>query len=118
MRLPWITVEELQMLQKQLQQAQVEELKPCLSPEDVWELQRLTSLVKVAPSLQKYMLSIVRATRTDDDIIYKRFRNMSNVIIELLTIAIIAMALRSKPSQEKTESVMIPIPINDQIRKS
>ena len=43
---------------------------------------------------------------------------MSNVIIELLTIAIIAMALRSNPSQEKTESVMIPIPINDQIRKS
>ncbi|MDJ0582087.1 MoxR family ATPase [Crocosphaera sp.] len=60
--------EELQMLQKQLQQAKVEELKPCISPEDVWELQRLTSLVKVAPSLQQYMLSIVRATRTDDDI--------------------------------------------------
>ena len=60
--------EELQMLQKQLQQAQVEELKPCISLEDVQELQRLTSLVKVAPSLQQYMLSVVRATRSDDDI--------------------------------------------------
>ncbi|MEL4895178.1 AAA family ATPase [Crocosphaera sp. Alani8] len=60
--------EELQMLQNQLQQVRVEELKPCISLEDVEELQRLTSLVKVTPSLQQYMLGIVRATRTDDDI--------------------------------------------------
>ncbi|ACB52083.1 ATPase [Crocosphaera subtropica ATCC 51142] len=60
--------EELQMLQKQLQRVKVEELEPCISLEDVQELQRLTSLVKVTPSLQQYMLSIVRATRTDDDI--------------------------------------------------
>ena len=60
--------EELQMLQKQLQRVQVDELQPCISLEDVRELQRLTSLVKVTPSLQQYMLSIVRATRQDDDI--------------------------------------------------
>ncbi|MDJ0599098.1 MAG: MoxR family ATPase [Crocosphaera sp.] len=60
--------EELQMLQKQLQRVQVDELEPCISLEDVRELQHLTSLVKVTPSLQQYMLSIVRATRTDDDI--------------------------------------------------
>ncbi|WP_107668028.1 MoxR family ATPase [Cyanothece sp. BG0011] len=60
--------EELQMLQKQLQRVQVDELQPCISLEDVRELQRLTSLVKVTPSLQQYMLTIVRATRTDDDI--------------------------------------------------
>ncbi|MDJ0729100.1 MAG: MoxR family ATPase [Crocosphaera sp.] len=60
--------EELQMLQKQLQRVKVDELEPCISLEDVRELQRLTSLVKVTPSLQQYMLSIVRATRTDDDI--------------------------------------------------
>ncbi|MDJ0846048.1 AAA family ATPase [Crocosphaera sp.] len=60
--------EELQMLQKQLQRVKVDELQPCISLEDVQELQRLTSLVKVTPSLQQYMLSIVRATRTDDDI--------------------------------------------------
>ncbi|EAZ92478.1 AAA family ATPase [Crocosphaera chwakensis] len=60
--------EELQMLQKQLQRVQVDELEACISLEDVRELQRLTSLVKVTPSLQQYMLTIVRATRTDDDI--------------------------------------------------
>ncbi|MDJ0510626.1 MAG: MoxR family ATPase [Crocosphaera sp.] len=60
--------EELQMLQKQLQRVHVDELQPCISLEDVTELQRLTSLVKVTPSLQQYMLSIVRATRQDDDI--------------------------------------------------
>ncbi|MGK7957001.1 MAG: AAA family ATPase [Crocosphaera sp.] len=60
--------EELQMLQKQLQRVTVDELEPCISLDDVRELQRLTSLVKVTPSLQQYMLSIVRATRTDDDI--------------------------------------------------
>lgn len=60
--------EELQMLQKQLQRVMVDELEPCISLEDVRELQRLTSLVKVTPSLQQYMLAIVRATRTDDDI--------------------------------------------------
>ncbi len=60
--------EELQMLQKQLQRVQLDELEPCISLEDVRELQRLTSLVKVTPFLQQYMLSIVRATRTDDDI--------------------------------------------------
>ena len=60
--------EELQMLQKQLQRVQVDELQPCISLEDVRELQRITSLVKVTPSLQQYMLSIVRATRQDDDI--------------------------------------------------
>ncbi|WP_269431040.1 hypothetical protein [Crocosphaera watsonii] len=43
---------------------------------------------------------------------------MSNTIIELLTIAVIAMAFRSKPSQRKAGSEMIPIPVNDQIRKS
>jgi MoxR-like ATPase len=60
--------EELQMLQKQLQQVKVDELDPCISLEEVRELQRLASLVKVTPSLQQYILSLVRATRTDDDI--------------------------------------------------
>ncbi len=60
--------EELQMLQKKLQQVKVDELCPCISLEEVRELQRLASLVKVTPSLQQYILSLVRATRTDDDI--------------------------------------------------
>ena len=43
---------------------------------------------------------------------------MSNIIIELLTIAVIAMAIRSNQTQEKPESVMIRVPVNDQIRRS
>ncbi|MDJ0729101.1 MAG: hypothetical protein QNJ33_03830 [Crocosphaera sp.] len=43
---------------------------------------------------------------------------MSNVIIELLTLAVIVMALRSNQSQEKPESVMIRVPVKDEIRRS
>ena len=43
---------------------------------------------------------------------------MSNIIIELLTIAVIAMAIRSKQTQVFPESMMIRVPVNDQIRKS
>lgn len=60
--------EELQMLQQQLQRVSVNELEPCISLEEVKELQRLASQVRVAPSLQQYMLNLVRATRSDDAI--------------------------------------------------
>ena len=60
--------EELQMLQKQHQRVNVDQLEPCISLEDVQELQWLTSQVKVTPTLQEYMLDLVRATRKDDEI--------------------------------------------------
>jgi MoxR-like ATPase len=60
--------EELLMLQKQLHQVNVDELEPCISLDDVRELQRLTRQVKVTRSLQQYMLDIVRASREDDEI--------------------------------------------------
>ncbi|MEM8778745.1 MAG: MoxR family ATPase [Cyanobacteria bacterium P01_G01_bin.49] len=60
--------EELRMLQQQLQQVSVEQLEPCISLEEIRELQGLASQVKVAPSLQQYMLNLVRATRSDDAI--------------------------------------------------
>ncbi|HAC65005.1 MAG TPA: magnesium chelatase [Cyanothece sp. UBA12306] len=60
--------EELQMLQKQQQRVNVDELEPCISLEDVQELQRLTSQVKVTPTLQQYIVDLVRATREDDEI--------------------------------------------------
>ncbi|MEA5535504.1 MoxR family ATPase [Crocosphaera sp. XPORK-15E] len=60
--------EELTMLQKQLHRVSTDDLEPCISLEEVQELQRLASLVKVTPSLQQYMLDLVRATRTHDDI--------------------------------------------------
>jgi MoxR-like ATPase len=60
--------EELLMLQKQLHQVNVDELEPCISLDDVRELQRLARQVKVTTSLQQYMLDIVRASREDDEI--------------------------------------------------
>lgn len=43
---------------------------------------------------------------------------MSNIIIELLTIAAIAMAIRSNQSQKESESVMIQVPVNNEIRRN
>jgi MoxR-like ATPase len=60
--------EELQMLQKQHERISVDELQPCISPEEVLALQRLVSQVKVTSDLQKYMLNLVRASRSDDEI--------------------------------------------------
>jgi MoxR-like ATPase len=60
--------EELQMLQKQNERISVDTLKPCISPEHVKELQGLVSQVKVTSDLQKYMLNLVRASRSDDEI--------------------------------------------------
>lgn len=62
--------EELQMLQRQQEKTLggIDELKPCISLEEVSELQRLASQVKVTTALQQYMLNLVRASREDDDI--------------------------------------------------
>lgn len=61
-------IEELQMLQRIQEGMTVEELQPCISLEEVQELRRAVALVKVADSLQKYLLNLVRATRTDEEI--------------------------------------------------
>lgn len=61
-------VEELQMLQKQNERVNVDELQPCISLEEVKELQRLTNEVKVAETLQRYILNLVRASRQDEEI--------------------------------------------------
>lgn len=60
--------EELQMLQRLQAGAVFGELKPCISLEEVQELQRLSSLVRVDPSLQQYIITIVRATRGDEEV--------------------------------------------------
>lgn len=61
-------VEELQMLQRLQGGTAVDELQPCISLDDVRELQRLCFQVKVEASLQQYMLNLVRATREDEEI--------------------------------------------------
>lgn len=60
--------EELQMLQKQHERINVDDLQPCISLDEVQELQRLTNEVKVAEPLQKYILNLVRTSREDEEI--------------------------------------------------
>lgn len=60
--------EELQMLQRLQDGMNVDELKPCISLDEVLELRRLCGQVKVEVSLQKYILNLVRATREDEEI--------------------------------------------------
>lgn len=60
--------EELQMLQRLTDGQHRPELKPCISLEEVRELQRLCAQVRVETSLQHYILDLVRATRHDEEI--------------------------------------------------
>lgn len=60
--------EELQMLHQLQNRVSVDSLSPCISLEEIQELQRLSTLVKVERSLQQYMLNLVRATREDEEI--------------------------------------------------
>lgn len=58
--------EELQMLQRR--DSSIEQLQPSISPQDVLELQRQVSAVKVATPLQQYILNLVRASREDEEV--------------------------------------------------
>ena len=60
--------EELQMLQRLQAGVKVEDLQPCISLDEVQELRKLCSQVKVETSLQQYILDLVRATREDEEI--------------------------------------------------
>ncbi len=61
-------LEELQMLQRLQEGMTVEELQPCISLAEVQELRKLAAQVKVATSLQQYILNLVRTTRQDEEI--------------------------------------------------
>jgi MoxR-like ATPase len=60
--------EELQMLQRLQEGINVDELKPCISLEEVQQLQHLSQQIKVETPLQQYILNLVRATREDEEI--------------------------------------------------
>lgn len=60
--------EEMQMLQRLQDAVVTEDLQPCITLDDVRELRRLCTLVKVETSLQQYILELVRATRQDEEI--------------------------------------------------
>ncbi|MEH2267351.1 MAG: MoxR family ATPase [Nostoc sp.] len=60
--------EELLMLQNLQNGVKVANLQPCITLAEVQELRYLCSQVKVATSLQQYILELVRATRQDEEI--------------------------------------------------
>ncbi|MFP5272922.1 AAA family ATPase [Coleofasciculus sp.] len=61
--------EELQMLQLHQGGMVLSDLKPCISTEDVLELQRLCQQVQVELELQQYILNLVRASREAEDVV-------------------------------------------------
>ncbi len=60
--------EELLMLQNLQNGVKVADLQPCITLAEVQELRYLCSQVKVATSLQQYILELVRVTRQDEEI--------------------------------------------------
>lgn len=61
--------EELQMLQRlEHKGSNFRDLQPCLGLEEILELQRLCSEVRVDRSLQQYIVNLIRATRESEDI--------------------------------------------------
>jgi MoxR-like ATPase len=60
--------EELEMLQRSQTGLRLEALKPCITLEQVRQIQTRCLEVRVERSLQQYILNLVRATREDADI--------------------------------------------------
>ena len=61
--------EELQMLQRlENKGSNFRDLQPCLELDEIMELQRLCSQVRVDRSLQQYIVNLIRATRESEDI--------------------------------------------------
>ncbi len=60
--------EELQMIQR-LQASQLNpEIQPCITPEELHEIQLACRQVKIEDSLQHYILRLVRSTRGDEEL--------------------------------------------------
>jgi MoxR-like ATPase len=60
--------EELQMLQGLSDGITVDDLEPCISQDEVLEIQNWCRQIKIETSLQQYILNLVRATRESDEI--------------------------------------------------
>jgi MoxR-like ATPase len=58
----------MEMLQRSQTGLRLEALKPCISLDQVRQIQEQCLEVKVERSLQQYILNLVRATREDSDI--------------------------------------------------
>jgi MoxR-like ATPase len=55
--------EEVEILASQIQEHPIEQVKPCLSLEDIFSLKQAVKQVTVSQDLQRYVVSIVNATR-------------------------------------------------------
>jgi MoxR-like ATPase len=55
--------EEVEILASQIQEHPIEQVKPCLSPADIFTLKQAAKQVTVSSDLQRYVVSIVNATR-------------------------------------------------------
>ena len=60
--------DELQMLERHQDGLRVSELEPCISAEDVLELRSLCHQVKMDKTLQQYIVKLVRATRSSEEV--------------------------------------------------
>jgi MoxR-like ATPase len=60
--------EELQMLQGLVTGTPVNSLEPCITLAEVVEIRQQCQQVKVEPSIQQYIVDLVRATRSDSEI--------------------------------------------------
>lgn len=60
--------EEMQMLERISQTFSVDDLKPCISLEELLQLRESSNKVQVENSLKQYILDLVRATREDDEV--------------------------------------------------
>lgn len=60
--------EELKMLQRISSGVTVDDLEPCIGLEEMQELRDFCTKVRVETSVQQYILNLVRATRSDEEI--------------------------------------------------
>lgn len=61
--------EELKMLQMQNNKVKVEDLQPCITLQQIKELQKRCTQVKVKQDAQQYIINIVRGSRADGEIV-------------------------------------------------
>jgi MoxR-like ATPase len=59
--------EELQMLQQQQGNQKMDQLSPCISLEEVIQLQSQCRQVTIKPEIQQYIVNLVRASREDEE---------------------------------------------------
>lgn len=60
-------IEELQMLQQQQSNFQKDQLQPCISLEELIDLQNQCRQVKIKTEIQQYIVNLVRASREDEE---------------------------------------------------